>query len=172
MRAGRRKSNPATASIPVILLTVLEDRSAGYVLGADEYLVKPVARDALLATLRHLTSSFPSNGRVAETDKQLTATDLTENSTFDELKDRLKHILLVNSAPHVHNIIDHLVTDRGYILQTANEGQDLMTMIEQVSPDLLMILVQLGEQAGLTSIIDADNAPTLPPPGQDNAHET
>ncbi|HEV2661618.1 MAG TPA: ATP-binding protein, partial [Ktedonobacteraceae bacterium] len=166
------KSNPATASIPVILLTVLEDRSAGYVLGADEYLVKPVARDALLATLHHLTASFPDNGQVAAISKQSSATDLAESPTFDELKDRLKHILLVNSAPHVHNIIDHLVTDRGYILQTANEGQDLMTMIEQVSPDLLMILVQLGEQAGGTHIIDADNAPTLPPPEQDNTHET
>ncbi|MDQ2885738.1 MAG: ATP-binding protein [Chloroflexota bacterium] len=166
------KSNPATATIPVILLTVLEDRSAGYVLGADEYLVKPVARDALLATLRHLTASFPSNGQVTDISKQQSATDITESSTFDELKDRLKHILLVNSAPHVHNIIDHLVTDRGYILQTANEGQDLMTMIEQVSPDLLMILVQLGEQTGGTHIIDANNAPTLPPPEQDNAHET
>lgn len=166
------KSNPTTASIPVILLTVLEDRSAGYVLGADEYLVKPVARDALLATLRHLTASFPVNGQVADISKQQSASDLTENSTFDELKDHLKHIVLVNSAPHVHNIIDHLVTDRGYILQTANEGQDLMTMIEQVSPDLLMILVQLGEQVGGTSIIDADNTPTLPPPEQDNAHET
>jgi CheY-like chemotaxis protein len=49
------KSNPMTASIPVVLLTVLEDRSAGYVLGADEYLVKPVARDALLSVLQQLT---------------------------------------------------------------------------------------------------------------------
>jgi two-component system, chemotaxis family, sensor kinase CheA len=167
------KSNPATASIPVILLTVLEDRSAGYVLGADEYLVKPVARDALLATLRHLTASFPNDGQVTDISKKQTTSDFTETPQFDELKDRLKHILLVNSAPHVHNIIDHLVADRGYILQTANEGQDLMTMIEQVSPDLLMILVQLGEQAEVTHIIDADNTHTLSPPEQDNAaHET
>ncbi len=46
-----------------------------------------------------------------------------------------------------------------------------MTMIEQVSPDLLMILVQLGEQAGVTSIVDADNTHTLSPSEQDNKHE-
>ena len=142
-------------------------RSAGYVLGADEYLVKPVARDALLATLHHLTSSFPGNGQVADGDIKETTTDITEGPTFNELRDRLKHILLVNSAPHVHNIIDHLVTDRGYILQTANEGQDLMAMIEQVSPDLLMILVQLGEQSKEAHIIDADNRYTLSPPEQE-----
>ena len=48
------KSNPTTASIPVILLTVLEDRSAGYVLGADEYLVN---RWPVMLCLRHYITS-------------------------------------------------------------------------------------------------------------------
>jgi two-component system chemotaxis sensor kinase CheA len=142
------KSSPATASIPVILLTVLEDRSAGYVLGADEYLVKPVARDALLATLRHLTASPLHKKSEAGKGQQL-VTSVTENkfAATDQLREHLKHILLVNSAPHVQNIIERLVTEKGYGLKTADGEMDLIAIIEQASPDLLMILVQLGEQA-------------------------
>ena len=45
------RSNPATANIPIIILTVLEERSVAHVLGADEYLVKPVERNTLINTL-------------------------------------------------------------------------------------------------------------------------
>ena len=51
------KGNPATASIPVVMLTVLSEPTAGYVLGADDYLVKPFKRDMLLNTLQRLITS-------------------------------------------------------------------------------------------------------------------
>jgi len=41
------KSDPALASIPVILQTILEDRNLGFALGASEYLTKPVDRKRL-----------------------------------------------------------------------------------------------------------------------------
>ncbi len=159
------KSSPTTASIPVILLTVLEDRSAGYVLGADEYLVKPVARDALLATLHQLTASSPY--KQATIYGEHLANSLSENNFADteQLREHLKHILLVNSAPHVHNIIEHLVAEKGYSLKTPDGEMDLIAIIEQAPPDLLMILVQLGEQAeGLPRIKDKDEHYTLLPP--------
>ena len=135
------KSNPTTASIPVILLTVLEDRSAGYVLGADEYLVKPVARDALLATLHNLTIASIQNEKTP-------VISMEEDKSLDtnQLRERLRHILLVNSAPHVQKIIEHLVAEKGYTLKNVDEKLDLVSIIEQAPPDLLMILVQLGQQ--------------------------
>ena len=49
------KSQPATSQIPVIVVTVSDDKQAGYALGADEYLVKPVVKaDFLSSILRHL----------------------------------------------------------------------------------------------------------------------
>ncbi|MBX3666117.1 MAG: response regulator, partial [Burkholderiales bacterium] len=38
--------------IPVILMTIIDDRTRGYALGATEYLVKPVDRDKLTGALR------------------------------------------------------------------------------------------------------------------------
>src|SRR5713226_790513 len=50
------KANPATAAIPVVMLTVLSEPTTGYVLGADDYLIKPLRSGVLLDTLRHLVA--------------------------------------------------------------------------------------------------------------------
>ena len=48
------KADSATADIPVVIASVVDDRSRGLALGADEYLLKPVHRDALVDALRHV----------------------------------------------------------------------------------------------------------------------
>ena len=45
------KADPHLAAIPVIVVTMLEDRSLGYALGAADYLTKPVDRERLAAVL-------------------------------------------------------------------------------------------------------------------------
>ncbi len=144
------KSNPATAAIPIILLTVLEDRSAGYVLGADEYLVKPVARETLLTTLHQLTASQPIDGKIVSGDITHAQTVLAGNPAMSEYehKDTLKHVVLVNHEANVHEIVEQLVTNSGYNLSTVESGQDITGLIERASPDLLMLFVQLKEQMG------------------------
>jgi CheY-like chemotaxis protein len=46
------KSHPATAHIPVIIVSVLEEKEMAFALGASDYLLKPIEREALLAALR------------------------------------------------------------------------------------------------------------------------
>ena len=46
------KSDPATADIPVVLLTILDDRDLGFALGATDYLTKPIERERLMALVR------------------------------------------------------------------------------------------------------------------------
>jgi CheY-like chemotaxis protein/anti-sigma regulatory factor (Ser/Thr protein kinase) len=45
------KADPATRDIPIVLLSVVDQKNLGYRLGAADYLVKPVEREALLAAL-------------------------------------------------------------------------------------------------------------------------
>ena len=45
------KADPETAAIPVVVVSVLDERAKGLSLGATDYLVKPVSRDDLLAVL-------------------------------------------------------------------------------------------------------------------------
>lgn len=48
---GQLKSDPRTRSIPVIVVSTVDDERKGLALGADSYLVKPVDRETLLAAL-------------------------------------------------------------------------------------------------------------------------
>jgi len=45
------KADPQVADIPVIMLTIVDDRNLGYALGAAEYLTKPIDRERLVAVL-------------------------------------------------------------------------------------------------------------------------
>jgi signal transduction histidine kinase/CheY-like chemotaxis protein len=49
------KSDPATAPIPIIVITSIEDERKGLALGADAYCLKPLERTALLEKLDSLT---------------------------------------------------------------------------------------------------------------------
>jgi signal transduction histidine kinase/CheY-like chemotaxis protein len=48
---ARLKADPRTTAIPVIVVSMLDERGRGFALGAAEYLVKPVGKDQLLAAL-------------------------------------------------------------------------------------------------------------------------
>ena len=59
------KEDPATACVPVVLVTVVDERRRGLAMGAADYLLKPVARDDLLEALRRLgvLDPAPANAR-------------------------------------------------------------------------------------------------------------
>jgi signal transduction histidine kinase/DNA-binding response OmpR family regulator len=53
------KADAALADIPVIMLTMLDDRNMGYALGASDYLTKPLDRDRLAAVLAKYRRGLP-----------------------------------------------------------------------------------------------------------------
>ncbi len=53
------KADPTTSFIPVLILSIIENRERGLALGADGYLVKPVDTDALLEAIAALLEGKP-----------------------------------------------------------------------------------------------------------------
>jgi len=56
------KADPVTADIPVIMVTVVDDKNLGFALGAADYLIKPIDWDRLVAVLekhRRLANGSP-----------------------------------------------------------------------------------------------------------------
>jgi CheY-like chemotaxis protein/anti-sigma regulatory factor (Ser/Thr protein kinase) len=53
------KADPAVADIPVIMLTIVDDRNLGYALGASDYLTKPIDRDRLVPVLKKHRRDLP-----------------------------------------------------------------------------------------------------------------
>jgi CheY-like chemotaxis protein len=58
------KADPGTLDIPVVVVSMVDERARGVALGAAAYLVKPVSRDDLRAALTTLadTASNPGTG--------------------------------------------------------------------------------------------------------------
>ena len=51
------KADPATAAIPVVIVSMLDERGKAFALGAAEYLVKPVGREEVLDALRRCVAA-------------------------------------------------------------------------------------------------------------------
>jgi signal transduction histidine kinase/DNA-binding response OmpR family regulator len=52
---GIMKSDPELEHIPVIMITIVDDRNLGYSMGAAEYMTKPIDRARLVALIRRFT---------------------------------------------------------------------------------------------------------------------
>jgi GAF domain-containing protein/CheY-like chemotaxis protein len=53
------KADPDVADIPVVMLTIVDDRNIGYALGAADYLTKPIDRERLVAVLTKYRHDLP-----------------------------------------------------------------------------------------------------------------
>ncbi len=54
------KQDPETRDIPVIVVSIVDERARGAALGAAQYLVKPVGREQLLEALRAVGALVPA----------------------------------------------------------------------------------------------------------------
>ena len=62
------KSDPDLAEIPVIMLTIVDNRNFGYALGAADYLTKPIDRERLSTVLLRYRGNAVNTALVVEDD--------------------------------------------------------------------------------------------------------
>jgi CheY-like chemotaxis protein len=110
------KSAAATAAIPVIIVSVVDQKKMGFALGAEEYLVKPVAKDALLEAIRRHVPLPSENARTV--------------------------IVVDDDARHAE-LISEVLSAAGYSPVAAADGRQALEMLERTRPaavllDLLM----------------------------------
>jgi signal transduction histidine kinase/CheY-like chemotaxis protein len=67
------KADTATRDIPVIVLSIIDNKDLGYRLGAFDYLLKPFDREGILAALAHIP---PQQGRLLVVDDDPQVVDL------------------------------------------------------------------------------------------------
>lgn len=128
------RANPATSTIPVIMLTVLEDRSAAHVLGADEYLVKPVERDTLLNTLRHVASHnalSPVTVSSITTIQEETASAPSSQQQF----------LVLNTESSEQAALERVLSEAGLTVKTASNETEMLSIIQNSKPDVIVLRV-------------------------------
>jgi len=78
------KADPGTAAIPVVVVSMLDERGRGFALGAAEYLVKPVGKEQLLAALYRAAAMPEEKHTVVAIDDDPLAIELVRASLEPE----------------------------------------------------------------------------------------
>ena len=116
------KSDRRTAQIPVIVVTVVDQPSTGALLGADEYIVKPVQKLVLLSAVdRCLTRSGHTGSR---------------------------SVLIVEDHPPTREFIAESLMHRGYIVDVAVDGAAARARIAKGLPELVILDLILPDVSG------------------------
>ncbi len=76
---GQLKSAPETARIPVIMISILDERTLGYSLGASEFMTKPVDRARLVALVQQFAGR-PGSDVVLIVDDQQDVRDIVRTT--------------------------------------------------------------------------------------------
>jgi hypothetical protein len=64
------KSDPEVSEIPVVMLTIVDDKNLGYGLGATDYMIKPVDRERLAEILMKFRNVPPSRSALVIDDEE------------------------------------------------------------------------------------------------------
>ena len=108
------KSDPRTARIPVILVTIIDQPATGASLGADEYIVKPVKKSTLLAAIERCLIQRKTTGRTAS-------------------------ILVVEDDGPTREFVAELLSKQGYIVTAAVDGTEARSRVVASLPDLVIL---------------------------------
>jgi signal transduction histidine kinase/CheY-like chemotaxis protein len=72
---------PQTANIPIIILSIIDQKHVGFALGATDYLVKPIRRPELLQTIRkHVAPNTKDDSSILLVDDDAKTLELLEES--------------------------------------------------------------------------------------------
>jgi len=113
------KADPLTASIPVVIVSMLDDRDIGFALGAADYLTKPFDRERLVAALRRFRDgSLP------------------------------RPILVVEDDPTAREVIRRTLERDGWVVAEAENGREALEAIRRQAPDLVLLDLTMPEMDG------------------------
>jgi hypothetical protein len=113
------KSDPSLAQIPVIMITVVDERRVGFSLGASDYLGKPVDRDQLLAVLRKHCPGIPQIRVLVVEDDHATREVMRRN----------------------------LERENWHVLEAEN-GRIALQLLEETLPDIILLDLMMPEMDG------------------------
>ena len=113
------KSDPATANIPVIMLSIVDDKQMGFALGAADYFTKPIDFQRLHQVLeKHRKPS-----------KELTA-------------------LLIEDEPTTRELLSHLLAKEGWRVEQAENGRAGLEKLNTAAPTLILLDLMMPEMDG------------------------
>jgi CheY-like chemotaxis protein len=126
------KESPETRNIPVVILSVVENRAFGLSLGAFDYLVKPVGVAQLLDTLSR-AGVLASRG----------------------------HLLVVDDEADVRELLTQGLVSAGYRVQAAEGGAEALEAMTQDPPSAVLLDLMMRPPDGFEVLCRMREDPAL-----------
>jgi signal transduction histidine kinase/DNA-binding response OmpR family regulator len=117
------KRDPRTQQIPIVVVSIVDQPGMGALLGADEYLVKPVEKDTLLAAIARRISNQPTAAHI-------------------------RPILVIEDDTATREFIAEMLVAQGYNVTTAADGAEARAQVAAVLPELVILDLVLPEASG------------------------
>jgi signal transduction histidine kinase/DNA-binding response OmpR family regulator len=114
------KSDPDLQDIPVVVVSIVDDRGLGFTLGAAEYLTKPVDRERLAGVLRRLLPGGASGGSV----------------------------LVVDDEPDTREMLRRVLEKAGWVVDEAENGRVALDRVRASMPAVILLDLMMPEMDG------------------------
>jgi len=121
------KADSTIADIPVIIVSMVDEIGKGFALGAADYLLKPVNRESLIATLGRLTLPNQAQGG-------------------------LPKILVIDDDPMAAELIEIGLQPEGYTILKATNGAAGIELAVREQPILIILDLIMPEMDGFTVV--------------------
>jgi PAS domain S-box-containing protein len=118
---ARLKATRATSQIPVVIISVTDDRQLGLSLGAAEFFVKPVSADVLLAALTRAGAT---------------------------MQHEIQRVLVVDDEPAARESISAMLEPRGYQVLCAASGEEALRIMTERPPDVAIVDLTMPGMSG------------------------
>lgn len=147
-------ANPATEHIPVLVVSVVDERSQALALGASEYLLKPISRQQLHSALSII---LPESSQ--RDDSELGTKFLRTALVVSPKSERKLPLILLaeDNEANITTMMDYLQLHE-FRVSVARNGVEAVEMAKQQKPDLILMDIQMPQMDGLeaTSQIRAE----------------
>ena len=117
------KSDPRTAHIPILVVSIVDEPATAALLGADEYIVKPVETATLLAAVERCLFQRGRAGRA-------------------------RTILVVEDDALAREFVAELLSKHGYAVTTAADGAEARAKVAGSPPELVILDLVLPGVSG------------------------
>lgn len=126
----RLKANPQLADIPVIIVTMIDDKNLGYTLGAVDYLTKPIDRERLVTVLHRYRGDLPSS-----------------------------HVLIIEDNEETRHMLGRILTREGWTVIEAENGRVALERLAESQPRLILLDLMMPKMNGFEFITELRRHP-------------
>jgi PAS domain S-box-containing protein len=125
------KADPELADIPVIIVSIIDDKNLGHALGASDYLTKPLERDRLLETVRRRCGGTSGP------------------------------ILVAEDEPATRDMLRRVLEKGGWTVVEAGNGREALDIVTRQRPALVLLDLMMPEMDGFEFLDEMRQRPEL-----------